>query len=79
MGHVVHLGASDERNGGTLFSASKLHNHLTIQCLFYFFLPVLQLLAGQVPSWLGCRAPQDHILPFYPYPLQKKCVWLVPQ
>jgi hypothetical protein len=22
---------------------------------------VLQLLAGQVPSWVGCRAPQDHV------------------
>jgi hypothetical protein len=25
------------------------------------FLPVLRLLAGQVPSWLGCRAPQDYV------------------
>jgi hypothetical protein len=33
-----------------MFSASTLHIHLTIQCLFYLFLLVLRLLAGQVPS-----------------------------
>jgi hypothetical protein len=44
-----------------VFSASKLQIHLTIQCLFYLFLLVLRLLAGRVPSWLGCRTPQDHI------------------
>jgi hypothetical protein len=40
-----------------VFSASKLHIHLTIQSLFYFFMLILQLLVGQVPSWLGYRAP----------------------
>jgi hypothetical protein len=44
-----------------VFSASKLYIHLTIQCLFYLFLLVLRLLVGQVPSWLGCHAPQDHV------------------
>jgi hypothetical protein len=44
-----------------VFLASKLHIHLTIHCLFYFFLLVLRLLVGQVPSWLGCHAPQDHV------------------
>jgi hypothetical protein len=44
-----------------VFSASTLHIHLAIPCLFYLFLLVFQLLAGQVLSWLGCCAPQDHI------------------
>jgi hypothetical protein len=44
-----------------VFSASTLHIYLAIQCLFYLFLLVHRLLAGQVPSWLGCHAPQDHI------------------
>jgi hypothetical protein len=44
-----------------VFLASTLHIHLTIQCLFYLFLLVLRLLVGQVPSWLGCHAPQDHV------------------
>jgi hypothetical protein len=35
-----------------VFSASTLHIHLVIQCLFYLFLLVLRLFAGQVPSWL---------------------------
>jgi hypothetical protein len=41
-----------------VFSA---HIHLAIMWLFYLFLLVLRLLTGQVPSWLGCCAPQDHI------------------
>jgi hypothetical protein len=40
-----------------VFSASTLHIYLAIQCLFYLFLLVLRLFAGQVPSWLGYRAP----------------------
>jgi hypothetical protein len=44
-----------------VFSSSTLHIHLAIQCLFYLFLLVLRLLAGQMPSWLGCHAPQDHV------------------
>jgi hypothetical protein len=43
-----------------VFQLVKLHTNLTIQCLFYLFFLVLRLLAGQVPSWLGRRAPQDH-------------------
>jgi hypothetical protein len=44
-----------------MFQLVKLHIHLTIQYLFYLFLLVLWLLVGQVPSWLGRRAPQDHV------------------
>jgi hypothetical protein len=44
-----------------VFQLVKLHINLIIQCVFYLFLLVLQLLAGQVPSWLGHRAPQDHV------------------
>jgi hypothetical protein len=52
-----------------VFSASTLHIHLAIKCLFYLFLLVLRLLGGQVPSWLGCRAVNVDSLPELSYPL----------
>jgi hypothetical protein len=44
-----------------VFLSITLHIHHIIQCLFYLFLLVLRLLAGQMLSWLGCRVPQDHV------------------
>jgi hypothetical protein len=68
---LAKLPISDFQNPSLIvFSASTLHIHLAIECLFYLFLLVLRLLAGQVLSWLGCRAPQDHVdsLPQSSYP-----------
>jgi hypothetical protein len=42
-----------------MISVCVIYNYLAISCLFYLFLLVLCLLAGRVPLWLGCRAPQD--------------------
>jgi hypothetical protein len=62
LGVCTSLPVSGFQNPNPIvFSSSILHIHLAIQCLSYLFLLVLRLLAGQVPSWLGCRAPQDHV------------------
>jgi hypothetical protein len=48
-----------------VFQLVKLHIHLTIQCLFYLFLLVLRLLAGQVPSCFSLQEtiakPSPHV------------------
>jgi hypothetical protein len=57
--HLFHFACKAERQ--CRVTTQVLHIHLAIQCLFNLFLLVLRLLAGQVPSWLGCHAPQDHV------------------